>query len=81
MSDEPRQQTRRRVARGPRLALGTLVALSILTAGCSTHDVAVSNPCRTTRGGKVVAVSSRGAIAMAKVGLSPRGLKAQEQCK
>jgi hypothetical protein len=63
--------------------LGGLVLLVGLTAtGCSTHDdVAASHPCTFEKGGKVVAVENRGKIGLAKVGLTPKGLKAQEKCK
>jgi hypothetical protein len=55
--------------------------LGLAVTGCSTHDVPTSNPCTTLKGGKVVAVENRGAIGLAKVGLTPKGLKAQEACK
>jgi hypothetical protein len=64
----------------------TLVGLSLLVGltvtGCSTHDdVAASHPCTFTVAGKVVAGENRGKIGLAKVGLTPKGLKAQEKCK
>lgn len=60
----------------------TPALFAIAATGCSTHEVAVSRPCATvTRGGKAVAIENRGAIAMAKVGLTPAGLKAQEKCR
>lgn len=60
---------------------GLSLFVGAVTTGCSTHDVPVSHPCTTVEGGKVVAVENRGAIALAKVGLTPKGLKAQEKCK
>lgn len=70
--------------RGTRTALlMCLLAMpTTIATGCSTHREAVSHPCTTvTKGGKVIAVENRGAIAMAKVGLTPNSLKAQEKCK
>jgi hypothetical protein len=66
--------------------VSTLVGLSLVvglgTTGCSTHeDVAASHPCTFVTGGKVVARANRGKIGLAKVGLTPKGLKAQEKCK
>jgi hypothetical protein len=53
-----------------------------LATACSTQNVAATRTCTTvTKGGKVVAVSNRGKIGMAKVGLTPRSLKLQEKCK
>jgi hypothetical protein len=57
-------------------------ALCLLATACSTHEVEATRTCTTvTKGGKVVAVSNRGAIGLAKIGLTPRALKLQEKCK
>ena len=43
---------------------------------------AVSRPCPDIRAEKkAVAISNRGAIGMAKIGLTPDNLKAREDCK
>jgi hypothetical protein len=52
----------------------------MLAAGCSTHNEAVSHPCPTVSKGKAVAVSNRGKIGLAKIGLTPKELKAQQKC-
>jgi hypothetical protein len=57
-----------------------VLLLGAAAGGCSTHDVAVSRPCTIVKAGKAVALSNRGAVAMAKIGLTPRALKAQEKC-
>jgi hypothetical protein len=50
-------------------------------AGCSTHRVAVTNPCPVvSKQGAVIAAPSRGAIGLVKIGLTPKTLKAQEKC-
>jgi hypothetical protein len=56
-------------------------ALSLLVAGCSTHNVEATHTCTVTKDGKAVAVSNRGGIGLAKIGLTPKSLKAQEKCK
>lgn len=62
--------------------LGSAALVSIAATGCSTHDVAVSRPCpAVTKGGKAIAIENRGAIALAKIGLTPDGLKAQVKCR
>jgi hypothetical protein len=82
MDDGPSLRGRRPRGR----VLSTIVGLSLLVGltatGCSTHDdVAASHPCTFTVAGKVVAGENRGKIGLAKVGLTPKGLKAQEKCK
>jgi hypothetical protein len=50
-----------------------LVVLSMTAAaGCTTHSVAQQNPC--------TAVSIRGAIGVAKLGLTAEELKLQQKC-
>jgi hypothetical protein len=59
-----------------------IVVLALSVTACSTHDVAATRTCTTvTKGGKVAAVSNRGAVGLAKIGLTPKGLKLQEKCK
>jgi hypothetical protein len=58
-----------------------VVAIGALGAGCSTQQAAVSHPCpRSSVQGRTVAASSRGAIGLAKIGLTPKRLKTQEKC-
>jgi hypothetical protein len=63
------------------VAVAGVLALSTVAVGCSTHDEATSRPCPPVAPkGTAVAISRRGAVGMAKVGLTPAGLKAQEKC-
>lgn len=56
-----------------RLLAVVVVALTTTTvAGCTTHSESVQNPCPE--------LSRRGAIAIAKLGLTPQELKQQEKC-
>jgi hypothetical protein len=58
-----------------------VVALSSLLAGCQAHHVADSASC--TAGAsvrKVVVVEQRGAVAIEKIGLTPKVLKAEDRC-
>jgi hypothetical protein len=76
----PPRPRRRRAGR--RALIGVLGVLSLILTACSTQDVAATRTCgNITTGGKIVAVSSRGAIGLAKIGLAPRVLKAQEKCE
>jgi hypothetical protein len=60
-------------ARRARASLIAGIALTALVAaGCSTHDEDVRNPCPE--------LSGRGAVALAKLGLTPRELKEQAEC-
>jgi hypothetical protein len=45
---------------------------TVAIAGCSPHTVSQQNPCSEA--------SIRGAIALAKVGLTPKELKLQQKC-
>ena len=82
MQREAGRRRARRGATGWRALIGTVGALCLLAAGCSTHEVAATRTCTTaTKGGKVVALSNRGAIGLAKVGLTPKALKLQQKCK
>jgi hypothetical protein len=57
------------------------VALGATTvSGCTKHNVAAVHPCPVVATKKVVTVANRGAIAMAKVGLTPKELKAVTTC-
>ena len=46
---------------------------STVTAACTPHTVAVKHPCPD--------LSVRGAVALAKIGLTPDELKAQPHCQ
>ena len=70
-----------RSSRRAAAAAGAVLLLGALLAGCSTHDEAVSRPCPEVTSKKVAAISNRGAIGMAKIGLTPDNLKAREDCK
>jgi hypothetical protein len=61
------------------LAAAAVVLVGTVTTGCTTHDVTAVHPCPVVTK-KVVVVTHRGSIAMAKIGLTPRGLKAQTTC-
>jgi hypothetical protein len=60
-------------------AIGVLIAFSTLAAGCSSHNVAAYRSCPLAA--RVVAVSDRGAVGMARIGLTPEGLKRQTKCR
>jgi hypothetical protein len=47
-------------------------SLALVLAACTPHHVAITHPCP--------AVSTRGAPQLAKVGLTPRQLKAHDAC-
>jgi len=58
-----------------------VLAVGLATAGCSTHRVAATNVCGSVAKEKVVVVApKRGAIGMAKLGLTPKELKALDKC-
>jgi hypothetical protein len=54
------------------LAAGGVALAAVVVAGCTTHSESVQNPCSE--------LSPRGAIALAKLGLTPDELKQQEKC-
>ena len=55
--------------------------MGALTTGCSTQHVAATHPCpELSKKGKVVVAANRGAVGLAKIGLAPKVLKAQEKC-
>jgi hypothetical protein len=59
-----------------------VVVLATTTAACSTHRVAVTQPCPVvTKHGKVVIAPYRGGVGLAKIGLTPGALKAREKCR
>jgi hypothetical protein len=60
--------------RGPgiRCVLALVVLSMTAAAGCTAHRVAQQNPC--------TAVSIRGAVAVAKLGLTHKELKLQQKC-
>jgi hypothetical protein len=63
--------------RGPRPRRMLVTALFVLStaavAACTPHTVAAKHPCPD--------LSVRGAIALAKLGLTPEELKLQEKCR
>lgn len=63
-----------------RIAVTGALLLVTAVAGCSTHDVAVERPCPEVTADDVAAISNRGAIGMAKLGLTPESLKARGDC-
>jgi hypothetical protein len=72
---------RARVTRRSNVAVAAIVLVGALASGCSTHDVAASRPCPDIKADKkAIAISNRGAIGMAKIGLTPENLKAREDC-
>jgi hypothetical protein len=54
------------------LAVAVVALVTATVAGCTTHTESVQNPCPE--------LSRRGAIAMAKLGLTPQELKQQGRC-
>jgi hypothetical protein len=69
--DKPGVQGGRTSARGL-LAVALIALTTTAVAGCSTHDESVQNPCPQ--------LSRRGAVALAKLGLTPQELEQQEKC-
>ena len=65
-----------RASHGTNSTRRSLIAAAVLTAvvaaGCSTHEEDVQNPCPE--------LSRRGAVALAKLGLTPRELRDQVKC-
>jgi hypothetical protein len=64
-------------ARVPVAVAGLVVAFA--AAGCDGHRVASSYPCTATK--THVVVSDTGAVALARVGITPARLKAQQTCR
>jgi hypothetical protein len=58
--------------RARRSLIAAVALTALVAAGCSTHDEDVRNPCPE--------LSGRGAVALAKLGLTPRELKEQAKC-
>jgi hypothetical protein len=68
---------RRRALLGALLVAGTMAA-----TGCTPHRVAVNYKCPGVTAHKTVVFSSRrGGTGMAKVGVTPAGLKAEQKCQ
>ena len=69
-------------SRSSRLGIVLLIALAgLLGVGCKTHTVASTNDCYVIS--KQVTVGTtpgHSGIALAKVGLTPRELKSQQNC-
>jgi hypothetical protein len=73
MNREKSRSNERRVVGRPRLVRVALVlGAAAVASACTPHHEALTHPCPT--------IAGRGAIALAKVGLAPQELKAQEQC-
>jgi hypothetical protein len=60
------------VRRRPLIAAGVAVLAATALTACRPHDESVQNPCPE--------LSRLGAIAMAKLGLTPLELKQQQKC-
>jgi len=76
-----RENTPARWVRARLAPLCFVLTSALGLAACSTHRVAQTHPCPAlTAQSKVVVASSRGAIGLAKVGLTPKGLKALDDC-
>jgi hypothetical protein len=62
---------------------GVFVVLSTAAVtGCSTHPVALIQPCSTApKQATIVVASDRGAIGLMKVGLTPAELTAEQSCR
>jgi hypothetical protein len=52
---------------------GSVLLGSTVAAACTPHDVGVKHPCPD--------LSVRGAVALAKLGLTPDELKGQQHCR
>ena len=80
MTDHQSRYARVTVVR-QRLAIGALVvAGSVGIAGCTAHRVVVTRSCGSGSVQRTIVVSNRGAVGLAKVGLTPKVLKAEENC-
>jgi hypothetical protein len=67
-------------SRGHRWALVSVCTLPvILGGGCESHAATSTQACPAPPVVKVVVASERGAVGMARVGLTPRSLKAEEK--
>ncbi len=82
MQDRQATRSLEPLNRRTRVLVALLFVASLVgTAGCSTHRAAVTNPCPVvSKQGTIVVTPNRGAIAMAKVGLTPKSLKTQQKC-
>ena len=70
--NHPTTEQRRRTLRNLVLAGSVLLGSSVVAA-CNPHEVGVKHPCPD--------LSIRGAVALAKLGLTPDELKAQQHCR
>jgi hypothetical protein len=73
-TDHPSLETGHRAAFARRRAImaGVVILTAALTGACAAHREPLTNPCPTLVG--------RGAVALAKLGLSSKELKLQEKC-
>jgi hypothetical protein len=86
-TDSPAQCARR--PQGRRALAALVVATALVVGGCRTHNEPLAYVC--TVNGKPVAVvvgshgvivgGRRGAIALARIGLTPTALKAAQNCR
>jgi hypothetical protein len=58
----------------------SLVVVSFIGAGCETHATPTAHRCPSPATTKLVVASERGAVGLAKIGFTPRALKAIEKC-
>ena len=64
-----------------KVLIPALVVSSLLLGGCTRHNVTQSAPCTAVTAQRTVVVaSSRGAIGLAKLGVTPARLKASDKC-
>jgi hypothetical protein len=82
MTNPAAHQQHRSLPMSRRHVIGVLALLTALAvSGCTPHTVSVTDPCRTVSGqGSIVVISDRGAVGLARIGLTPRGLKAEQNC-
>ena len=65
-----------------RMLAGVLVVLSTAAVGgCSTHRVALIQPCSAPPSHGMIVASGRGAVGLSKVGLTPAELTAWQSCR
>jgi hypothetical protein len=58
-----------------------LASVALAGVGCDTHTVTVGHRCPSPATTKVVVASERGAVGMAKLGFTPRALRAIKGCE
>ena len=73
-----RSGTNARRRRGVAL-VAVCAPLTVLGVGCESHVATPTQPCPAPPVVKAVVASERGAIAIARIGLTPRTLKAEQK--